>query len=74
MHLRQCAPAPKNNALNVRKRTDGGGMTIKTEMQLAQLKTMINVVLDQIHDEALAKFRTLARSTGQLTRIERIPS
>lgn len=49
-------------------------MTIKTEMQLAQLKTMINVVLDQIHAEALAKFRTLARSTWQRTRVDRIPS
>lgn len=40
--------------------------------QLRALQAAINVELDQIHDEALAKFRSLAKSTGQRTRVDRI--
>jgi len=39
--------------------------------RLFNLEAAINVRLDKIHDEALAKFRTLARPTGQRTRTDR---
>ena len=42
-----------------------------TERSLNQLSIKIEIALDRIHDEALAKFRKLARSTGQRTRIDR---
>lgn len=42
-----------------------------TERRLNQLSIKIEIALDRIHDEALAKFRKLARSTGQRTRIDR---
>lgn len=45
-------------------------MTIKTDLQLIRLEAKFNAALDQIHDVTLAKFRTLARSTGQRPRIK----
>ena len=39
--------------------------------RLWQLQVKLEIALDRIHDEALAKFRKLARSTGQRTRIDR---
>lgn len=41
------------------------------ERRLHQLSIKIEISLDRIHDEALAKLRKLARSTGQRTRIDR---
>lgn len=47
---------------------------METELDLAlwQLRIKINLGLDRIHDEALAKFRALAKSTGQRTRWDRL--
>lgn len=42
------------------------------EHRLWQLRVKIDISLDRIHDEALAKFRSLARSTGQRTRTDRL--
>lgn len=42
-----------------------------TERSLSQLSIKIEIALDRIHDEALAKFRALARSVGQRTRVDR---
>jgi len=41
------------------------------ERKLHQLSIKIEIALDRIHDEALAKFRELARSVGQRTRVDR---
>ncbi len=38
---------------------------------LLRLEAELNAALDQIYYEALAKFRKLARSIGQRTRIDR---
>ena len=37
-----------------------------------RLEAEFNACLDRIHDEAIAKFRTLAKSTGQRTRTDRL--
>ena len=42
-----------------------------TERRLHQLRIKLEIALDRIHDEALAKFRALARSVGQRTRVDR---
>ena len=47
-------------------------MTWLTEIQLDSLVHMINKRLNQIHDEAIANFRSLAKSTGQRTRSDRL--
>lgn len=47
-------------------------MTAQINAYLYDLEAYINTELDRIHDEALAKFRTLARSTGQRTRVDRL--
>lgn len=47
-------------------------MTIKTEILLNALANRIEARLNQIHDEALRKFRSLAKSTGQRTRVDRL--
>lgn len=47
-------------------------MTPKTEASLIAMLADFNFRLDRIHDEALARFRTLARSTGQRTRVDRL--
>lgn len=39
---------------------------------LQDLEWRINRALDAIHEEALMKLRTLARSTGQRTRADRL--
>lgn len=39
-------------------------MKISTEIQLLALSKRINDRLDQIHDEAIRGFRSLAKSTG----------
>ncbi len=41
------------------------------ERKLHQLRIKLEIALDRIHDEALAKFRALARSVGQRTRTDR---
>lgn len=46
-------------------------MSFKTEVQLLVLSKRINDRLDEIHDEAIRGFRTLARSVGQRTRERR---
>lgn len=46
-------------------------MSNDIERALWRLAGLITYRLDKIHDETLAKFRTLARSTGQLTRVDR---
>ena len=47
-------------------------MTPEIGFRLLKLEAEFNAMLDAIHDAALAKFRTLARSTGQRTRIDRL--
>ena len=37
-----------------------------------RLEAEFNACLNQIHDEAIARFRSLAKSTGQRTRVDRI--
>lgn len=39
---------------------------------LLRLEAEFNAALSAIHAEALAKLRTLARSTGQRTRVDRL--
>lgn len=39
---------------------------------LEQLRHEVNAALDKLHDELLAKLRTMARRTGQATRADRI--
>ena len=41
------------------------------ERRLHQLSIKIEISLDRIHDEALAKFRALARPVEQRTRMDR---
>lgn len=47
-------------------------MNSEIGFRLMALEAEFNAMLDKIHDEALAKFRTLARSTGQRTRVARV--
>ena len=47
-------------------------MNNNIERALWRLSGLITYRLDKIHDEALAKFRSLARSTGQKTRTDRL--
>lgn len=47
-------------------------MTNNTEDRLRKLRLQIEAALDRVHDEAIAKFRTLAKSTGQRTRADRL--
>lgn len=42
------------------------------EYQLSQLRVKIENDLDRLHNELLAKLRTMARRTGQATRVDRI--
>lgn len=44
----------------------------KTYPALEMLRFDFNRRLNQIHDEAIARFRPLAKSTGQRTRVDRI--
>ncbi len=58
---------PENEILymNLRRRV---AVKVKTDALFAK----INTDLDRLHDELLAKLRTMARSTGQRTRVDRI--
>jgi hypothetical protein len=42
------------------------------EEMLIELEWRINRELDRIHDQFLAKLETMARSTGQRTRADRL--
>lgn len=42
------------------------------ERRLTVLQSDITIALDRLHDALLAKLRTMARSTGQLTRADRL--
>lgn len=42
------------------------------EYQLSQLRVKIEKDLDRLHDELLAKLRSMAKSVGQRTRVDRI--
>lgn len=44
----------------------------KTYPALEMLRLDFNRRLNKIHDEAIARFRSLAKSTGQRTRVDRI--
>ena len=44
----------------------------KIDAMFTVLEQEINAVLDRIHDEALVKLRSMARSTGQRTRVDRM--
>jgi hypothetical protein len=39
--------------------------------RFSALELMFNIRLDRLHDELLAKLRTMARSVGQRTRVDR---
>lgn len=45
---------------------------VTTEYKLDKLAQKINDRLDEIHDEAIRGFRSLAKSTGQRTRVDRL--
>ena len=45
---------------------------IVVKVKTDALGIKINAELDRIHDEAIAKFRTLAKSTGQRTLADRL--
>ena len=47
-------------------------MNHEIERRLLNLACDITIRLDRIHDEELAKFRHLAKSTGQRTRGDRV--
>ena len=42
------------------------------EYQLSQLRVKIENDLDRLHNELLAKLRTMAKSVGQRTRVDRL--
>ena len=47
-------------------------MNPEIDYRLWSLKAGFNLNLDRLHDELLAKLRTMARSTGQLMRVDRL--
>jgi hypothetical protein len=47
-------------------------MSDEIEQRLWKLRTDTEAALDRLHDELLAKLRTMARSTGQRTRADRL--
>lgn len=47
-------------------------MTPEVGFALMRLEAEFNAMLDRIHDEAIANFRRLAKSTGQRTRADRL--
>lgn len=47
-------------------------MTPETGFRLMALEAEFNAALTVIHAQLLAKLRTMARSTGQLTRVDRV--
>lgn len=46
-------------------------MTPQLELRLVLLANNFDASLDRLHDELLAKLRTMARSVGQRTRMDR---
>jgi hypothetical protein len=49
-------------------------VSFKTDVLLLVLLNRINKRLDEIHDEAIRGFRSLAKSVGQRTRVDRLKS
>ena len=47
-------------------------MNPEIDYRLWSLKAGFNLKLDRLHDELLAKLRTMARSTGQAMRVDRL--
>lgn len=47
-------------------------MNHEIENALTNLACDITIKLDRLHDELLAKLRTMARRTGQATRADRL--
>ena len=47
-------------------------MSNDIEYQLRQLRVKIEKDLDRLHDELLAKLRSMAKSVGQRTRADRV--
>lgn len=47
-------------------------MNEEIKRMLANLDVRLNAALDKLHDELLAKLRTMARQTGQFTRVDRL--
>ncbi len=47
-------------------------MSNDIEYQLRQLRVKIEKDLDRLHDELLAKLRSMAKSVGQRTRVDRV--
>jgi hypothetical protein len=47
-------------------------MNADIAIRLLKLQAYIDTMLDKIHDEAIANFRRLAKSTGQRTRVDRL--
>lgn len=47
-------------------------MNHEIENALTNLACDITIKLDRLHDELLAKLRTMARRTGQATRVDRL--
>ena len=47
-------------------------MNPEIDYRLWQLEAAFNARLDRLHDELLAKLRTMARSTGQAMRVDRL--
>lgn len=47
-------------------------MNEEIKRMLANLDGRLNAAIDKLHDELLAKLRTMARSTGQLMRVDRL--
>lgn len=45
---------------------------IAVKVKTEALGIKINAELDRIHDEAIARFKSLAKSTGQRTRVDRL--
>ena len=47
-------------------------MNEEIKRMLANLDGRLNAALDKLHDELLAKLRSMAKSTGQRTRVDRL--
>ena len=45
---------------------------MKTDEKLTALDRVITLGLNRIHDEAIARLRSMAKSTGQRTRADRL--
>ena len=47
-------------------------MNPEIDYRLWSLEAAFNARLDRLHDELLAKLRTMAKSVGQRTRVDRL--